>query len=64
VGGDFRITYRTLVKLLESGNANKIVADTGGDNWQVSEYTTTCKLTSQNRVSCRDEKGVVRDYSR
>ncbi len=63
-GGDFRITYRTLVKLLESGNVNKIVADTGGDNWQVSEYTTTCQLTSQNRVSCRDENGVVRDYSR
>jgi type II secretory pathway predicted ATPase ExeA len=62
--GDFRITYRTLVKLLESGNVNKIVADTGGDNWQVSEYTTTCQMTSQNRVSCRDENGVVRDYIR
>ncbi|NNG13025.1 MAG: AAA family ATPase, partial [Halobacteria archaeon] len=46
--GDFRITYKTLVKLLESGNVNKIVADTGGDKWQVSEYTTTCQLTSPN----------------
>jgi type II secretory pathway predicted ATPase ExeA len=62
--GNFRITYRTLVKLLELGNVSKTGTDMGNDNWQVSEYTTTCQLTSPNRVSCRDENGVVRDYRR
>ncbi|MCO6412156.1 MAG: AAA family ATPase [Thiogranum sp.] len=63
-GGNFEILYRTLVKLVASQGSGDSPAEADKGDWQVSEYTTQCQLTQPDRVSCRDEKGVTREYRR
>ncbi len=62
--GNFRIAYRTLVRLLGAAGGDKTTGDAADDNWQVSEYSMRCQLSFPTQVSCRDDKGTVRDYSR
>lgn len=63
-GGEFQVSYRTLVRLLD-GRSNA-TADTNSDSehWQISVHAMSCRLIQADKVSCRDEKGVTRDYSR
>ncbi|HHH45335.1 MAG TPA: DUF2075 domain-containing protein [Gammaproteobacteria bacterium] len=64
-GKRFQLSYRTLVKLLESDSAaareSALANDTG---WQISEYTMSCTLARPDQVLCRDDKGVTRNYRR
>jgi hypothetical protein len=60
--GHFELAYRTLVRLVE-GNASKPPAgDEAG--WQITEYSMSCTLSGNNRVSCLDGKGITREYRR
>ena len=52
--GLFEMSYRTLVKLVDAKDAD----------WQVTEYSMSCKLSSDDRVSCLDGKGITREYRR
>jgi hypothetical protein len=64
--GGFRLTYRTLVKLLESEEVSDTTAlgraadDDAG--WQVTERTMECELIQGDSVQCRGANGIVRDY--
>jgi hypothetical protein len=64
--GGFRLSYRTLVKLLGSEAAADAAAlrraadDDAG--WQVTERSMECKLSQADSVQCRGANGTVRDY--
>jgi hypothetical protein len=64
--GGFRLSYRTLVKLLDAEAASDEAAlrsaaddDVG---WQVTERSMDCKLMQGDSVQCRGANGTVRDY--
>jgi hypothetical protein len=63
--GSFRLTYRTLVKLLaRQGVADDSTPASGADDqsgWQVTQRSMDCEL-STDRVVCRGAKGTVREY--
>ncbi|GMQ88083.1 MAG: hypothetical protein BMS9Abin08_1304 [Gammaproteobacteria bacterium] len=64
-GQDFRLSYRTLVKLLgDDSDSSRDAALSSNTGWQVSEYSMSCQLTRPDQVLCRDNKGVTRDYRR
>mgnify|MGYP000246475338 FL=1 len=64
--GGFRLSYRTLVKLLGSEAAADEAAlrnatdDDAG--WQVTERSMECELGQADSVQCRGANGTVRDY--
>jgi hypothetical protein len=64
--GGFRLSYRTLVKLLGSEAASDEAAlrsaadDAAG--WQVTERSMDCALSQGNSVQCLGANGTVRDY--
>ena len=64
--GGFRLSYRTLVKLLgteaaadEAALRNAADDDAG---WQVTERSMECELGQADSVQCRGANGTVRDY--
>lgn len=59
-GGEFRLSYRTLVRLTGDEAAGK-GNDTG---WQITEHDMRCRLLNGKVVRCRDGKGVIREYQR
>jgi len=64
-GQNFRLSYRTLVKLLgDDSDSSRDAALSSNTGWQVSEYSMSCQLTRPDQVLCRDNKGVTRDYRR
>ncbi len=62
--GHFEMTYRTLVKLVDSeaaaGENDSAAAD--GDGWQIKDYSMSCTLIAPDQVSCVDGKGITRKY--
>jgi type II secretory pathway predicted ATPase ExeA len=62
-GGEFLVSYRTLVRLLKGGG-DKAAENSGSGGWQVSEHAMSCRLINAENVSCRDQKGATRDYNR
>lgn len=55
----FRVSYRTLVRLLSSGGS-----DTDSADWQTTENAMSCRLVSPDKISCTGEGGVTREYDR
>ena len=62
--GHFEMSYRTLVKLVKPGAAGSESLAPDSKDWQISDYSMSCKLSDAGRVSCVDGKGVVREYQR
>jgi type II secretory pathway predicted ATPase ExeA len=60
--GHFELAYRTLVRLVDGASLKQSASDDGG--WQITEYSMSCTLADNNRVSCLDGKGVTREYRR
>lgn len=62
--GHFEMSYRTLVKLVKPGAADResLVPDSKG--WQISSYSMSCTLKNPGQVSCVDGKGIVREYQK
>ena len=64
--GRFRLSYRTLVKLLGSGEvADEVALGSAADDdagWQVTERSMECELGQGDSVQCRGANGTVRDY--
>ena len=62
--GHFEMSYRTLVRLVDSETAERNGAGAASDDngWQITEYSMSCRLTEADRVSCLDGKGVSREY--
>ncbi len=60
--GHFELAYRTLVRLVDGASLTQSASDDGG--WQITEYSMSCTLADNNRVSCLDGKGVTREYRR
>jgi len=64
-GNNFKLSYRTLVKLLgDDSDSSRDAALSSDAGWQISEYSMSCQLTQPDQVQCRDKKGVTRDYRR
>ena len=66
--GEFRVSYRTLVRLVENNTSEGVekttAAGSGSDRWQVTEHSMTCQLSRLSRILCHDEKGTIREYRR
>jgi putative secretion ATPase (PEP-CTERM system associated) len=64
--GGFRLSYRTLVKLLGSeAAADEAALRNAADDdagWQVTERSMECELGPADSVQCRGANGTVRDY--
>lgn len=64
--GRFRLSYRTLVKLLGSDEvADEAALGSAADDdtgWQVTERSMECELGQGDSVQCRGANGTVRDY--
>jgi hypothetical protein len=64
--GGFRLSYRTLVKLLGSeAAADEAALRNAADDdagWQVTERSMECELSQADSVQCRGANGTVRDY--
>ncbi len=58
-GGLFEMSYRTLVKLVDKASGRPAAGE-----WQITEYSMSCKLEDADRVSCLDGKGITREYRR
>lgn len=64
--GSFRLSYRTLVRLVDSDarqGTNTETASAEG-RWQITEHAMSCELTQPDNIRCRDEKGITRTYNR
>lgn len=57
--GEFRLSYRTLVRLLEDDSSSD------SDGWQITDHSMTCQLTQLSKILCQDDaKGTKREYLR
>jgi len=66
--GGFELSYRTLVKLVDSEETaeDPVLGGAGDDDtgWQVTERSMSCELSQSDRVLCSSATGTVRDYRR
>jgi len=64
--GHFEMLYRTLVKLVDAGATirDEGPAASGNGGWQVSAHAMSCILSNTGQVTCKDSKGVSREYRR
>ncbi|MGW8310402.1 MAG: hypothetical protein ACWGNB_05000 [Thiogranum sp.] len=62
--GHFKMSYRTMVRLVSGGKENTSDGAAKDQDWQVTEYDMSCELSDEDKVSCLDAKGITRRYSR
>jgi hypothetical protein len=64
--GRFQIAYRTQIKLVGDDTVTEARATAGDDQWQITTEhpALECQLMQIDKIQCRDEKGIARNYER